>query len=402
MIVVIGGGAAGFFSAINAAENYPHCRVLLFEKSNKLLSKVRISGGGRCNVTHACFDNKLLVKNYPRGEKQLKGVFSRFAVKDTIAWFANRGVEFHEEEDGRMFPANNSSETIVNCLTQEAQKKKVDIYCSHELVRIEKRGAENFVLHFANGLQYVCEAVVVTVGGQTKVAKYDFIRLLGHSIKEPIPSLFTINLTKNPVTGLMGLVAQTARIKIAGTNHTCTGPLLITHWGFSGPAVLRLSAFAAEHFHYCNYQSGILINWINQHEEEVRQALLQYAQERPRALPGNYPLFNLPRRLWEFLLRKAEIMDEKPWAEISKKQLHKLISLLTADEYHMDGKTTFKEEFVTCGGVPLHEVDMRTMQSKICPGLFFAGEVLDIDGITGGFNFQAAWSTAWLAAKNLY
>ncbi len=398
-IAIVGGGAAGFFSAINIARKKPGYLVHIFEKTSKLLAKVRVSGGGRCNVTHACFDNNLLVKNYPRGEKELRNVFSRFTVTDTIRWFEDLGISLKTEDDGRMFPESNSSESIVNGLLQEARRLSISIHLQSPIRKIERNG-EQFLLHLADGL-FSCDALVICSGGHPAAEQYTFIAELGHQVKPPVPSLFTFNLPGHPVTRLMGVVAKEASIRLPGTSLSSTGPLLITHWGFSGPAVLKLSAYAAEQLHQKNYTCVVLINWVNLKEEAIRATLTDLQQTQQKSSIGQYPAFSLPRRLWEYLLDKIEIPSEKPWREISKKDLNKLVQLLFSDEYGMKGKTTFKEEFVSCGGVLLKEVNIKTMESKMCKGLYFAGEVLDIDGVTGGFNFQAAWSTAWMVSENI-
>jgi len=395
-LIVIGGGAAGFFAAINAAIHFPQASVQVFEKSGKLLSKVRISGGGRCNVTHHCFDNAELVKHYPRGEKELRQVFARFSVQDTIDWFAKRGVELKTEADGRMFPVSNSSETIIECLLREADRYKVQVRQQVEVLSIHQNDTGLVVT--TNTGTYTADAVICAAGGHAQGKHYQFIKDTGHAVAAPIPSLFTLNLPGDPVRELMGLSVKQATVRVQGTKHQYTGPVLITHWGLSGPAVLKLSAFAAADFFNLNYHAPVMLNWTGQYnEDEVRQELLD--QLSSKALVMNTALYGLPRRLWEFLVHKAGIPAQKTWAECGKKDLNKLAQLLTADVYQMQGKTTFKEEFVTCGGVSLKEIDFKTMQSRVLPGLYFCGEVLNIDGITGGFNFQNAWSTAWIASQ---
>lgn len=395
-VIVIGGGAAGFFAAINTTLHFPGASVAILEKSNKLLSKVRISGGGRCNVTHHCFENGELVKNYPRGEKELRQVFPRFAVQDTITWFGNRGVKLKVEADGRMFPQSNSSETIINCLMEEAHRLGIRISMQEEVLSLEKNsGLLN--VHTNKGL-YEADAVICCTGGHHQAKHYEFIKRAGHSIAEPIPSLFTINLPGSGIRELMGLSVKQATVKMTKARHSYTGPVLITHWGLSGPAVLKLSAFAAKDLFEQQYHTDIVVNWTGLLNEEEAKAQLSQSLSS-RALMLNTPQFELPRRLWDYLLAKAGIGAEKIWAELGKKQLNVLAQLLARDVYAMQGKTTFKEEFVTCGGVSLKEIDFKTMQSKVMPGLYFCGEVLNIDGITGGFNFQNAWSTAWIASQ---
>lgn len=400
LIAIIGGGASGFFAAINAALNFPGAKIIILEKSNKLLSKVKISGGGRCNVTHHCFENQELVKNYPRGHKELKQVFAQFSVQDTIAWFAQRGVKLKTEPDGRMFPESNSSETIVNCFLSEAQKHGIDINLNEEVLEIEPIIDGTIVLKVKTTQQtYLADAVICSIGGHHQEKNYAFLKQCGHTIDELIPSLFTLNLPQSNIKELMGLSVKTGTVKVNGTKHQYTGPVLITHWGLSGPAVLKLSAFAAQDFFKLNYQAGISVNWTGiYNEEEVKEELA--LQTASKALIVNTPLYEIPKRLWEYLVLRAEINPSKPWVELGKKQQHKLAQVLCNDVYAMQGKTTFKEEFVTAGGINLKEVNFKTMESKLLPHLFFCGEVLNIDGITGGFNFQNAWSTAWIAAKH--
>ncbi len=422
IIIVIGGGAAGFFSAINAAINFPEAKIIILEKSNKILSKVKISGGGRCNVTNHCFENNELIKNYPRGEKELRQVFSQFSVQDTIDWFLKRGVKLKVEQDGRMFPESNSSETIVNCFLSEAQKHNIDVNLEEEVLEINLGNAsssaclvgrqvvENFNLRFDSAQRdnvivkttkqtYIAYAVICSIGGHHQIKNYQFLKNCGHTIDDLIPSLFTLNLPQSNIKELMGLSVKNGTVKVNGTKHQYTGPVLITHWGLSGPAVLKLSAFAAYDFYKLNYEAGISVNWTGTlNEEQLKEELS--LQLGSKALIVNTPLFEIPKRLWEYLILRAEINLSKPWIELGKKQLNKLAQVLTNDAYDMKGKTTFKEEFVTAGGINLKEVNFKTMESKLVPHLFFCGEVLNIDGITGGFNFQNAWSTAWIAAKN--
>ncbi len=397
LIIIIGGGAAGFFAAINSAVNFPEAKIIILEKSNKILSKVKISGGGRCNVTHHCFENNELIKNYPRGEKELRQVFSQFSVQDAIDWFLQRGVKLKTEKDGRMFPESNNSETIINCFLQEAQKHGIAINLSEEVLAITKN---NETLTVKTTKQtYVADTVVCSIGGHHQEKNYAFLKQCGHTIDELIPSLFTLNLPQSNIKELMGLSVQKGTVKVNGTKHQYTGPVLITHWGLRGPAVLKLSAFAAQDFFKLNYHALISVNWTGIfNEEELKEELSQ--ELASKALIVNTPLFDIPKRLWEYLILKAEITLSKPWIELGKKQLNKLAQVLANDTYTMQGKTTFKEEFVTAGGINLKEVNFKTMESKLVPHLFFCGEVLNIDGITGGFNFQNAWSTAWIAAKN--
>jgi predicted Rossmann fold flavoprotein len=406
LIIVIGGGAAGFFSAINAAINFPEAKIIILEKSNKILAKVRVSGGGRCNVTHHCFENNELIKNYPRGEKELRQVFSQFSVQDTIDWFLKRNVKLKVEPDGRMFPESNTSETIINCFLQEAQKYNIAINLNEEVLslinghpELASGSHEKMITIKTTKQTYTADAIICSIGGHNQEKNYAFLKQCGHTIDELIPSLFTLNLPQSHIKELMGLSVKNGTVKVIGTKHQYTGPVLITHWGLSGPAVLKLSAFAAYDFFKLNYQAGISINWIGtSNEEELKKELS--LQLGSKAFIVNTPLFEIPKRLWEYLVLRSDIPLSKPWIELGKKQLNKLAQVLCNDVYDMHGKTTFKEEFVTSGGINLKEVNFKTMESKLVPHLFFCGEVLNIDGITGGFNFQNAWSTAWIAAKN--
>lgn len=401
-VYIIGGGAAGFFCAINLSERCPEYNITILEKTGKLLSKVLVSGGGRCNTTHFCFDNNQLVQNYPRGYKELKAIFSRFSVKDTIDWFEKRGVHLHAEADGRMFPSTNSSQTIIDCFMEECKMRKISIRMNTEVKEILSSDGtfKVKIKNSDNEMTLAADTVIVTAGGFPMKKGYDFLMKTGHTIVTPIPSLYTFNLPGNKIIALMGVSVPNTEIKISGTKFSYTGPLLITHWGFSGPAVLKLSAFAADYFNSNNYKASIIINWISRKQEDLREYLTNNIFSS-KSLPKNSNEFGLPRRLWDYLLEKAEIDANISWEEISKKKKNKIIELLCADVYEMHGKTTFKEEFVTCGGIALNEVDCKRMESKLHPGLFFAGEVLNIDGITGGFNFQAAWSTAWIVAQSI-
>jgi predicted Rossmann fold flavoprotein len=398
IIVVIGGGASGFFAAINTAVNFPEARIIILEKSNKILSKVKVSGGGRCNVTNHCFENGELIKNYPRGEKELRQVFSQFSVQDTIEWFLKRGVKLKVEQDGRMFPESNSSETIINCFLTEAQKYNIEVNLNEEVESI-KKNIEGLLQVKTVKQSYLANSVICSIGGHNQLKNYAFLKECGHTIDELIPSLFTLNLPQSHIKELMGLSVKNGTVKVIGTKHQYTGPVLITHWGLSGPAVLKLSAFAAYDFHKLNYQTNISVNWSGTlNEEELKQELSLNLGSK--AMLMNTPLFDIPKRLWEYLILRADISLSKTWIELGKKQLNKLVQVLYNDVYLMHGKTTFKEEFVTSGGINLKEVNFKTMESKLVPHLYFCGEVLNIDGITGGFNFQNAWSTAWIAAKN--
>ncbi|MEO8087894.1 MAG: NAD(P)/FAD-dependent oxidoreductase [Bacteroidota bacterium] len=401
-IAIIGGGAAGFFAAVNCAQMYPQHSITIFEKASKLLSKVRVSGGGRCNVTHACFDIHLLANNYPRGEKQLKSAFSRFMTNNTIDWFAERGVQLKAEADGRMFPVSDSSQTIIDCLMREADQHGVKIEMNADVLRLEKKENGKIELTFRYEERRLFDAVLIASGGNANEAGFDWLKETGHAIVSPVPSLFTFNMPKNPVTELMGVAVEWARIKILQTKYTNEGPLLITHWGMSGPAILKLSAQAARTLAEVKYNFKIQICWLkDKKEDEMRSWFQRIKKDAATKMINNTNEFGLPKRLWYFLLYKSGIEENTQWAQLSKEQLNKLLNNLLYDEYAVSGKTTFKEEFVTCGGVSLNDVDFKTMESKKMKGLYFAGEVLDIDAVTGGFNFQAAWSTGYIAALSM-
>lgn len=398
-LIVIGGGAAGFYGAIQAGELCPGLKILILEKTNKLLSKVRVSGGGRCNVTHDCRDPIKLSQHYPRGDKSLRPVFKNYDAAHTISWFASKGIQLKIEDDGRMFPVTDRSETIIECFLAQTQRLKIEIKTGEEVFKIRK--TDKFEIETRAGLTYRCMNILVATGGNPKPEAYSFIRDLGHVIKAPIPSLFTFNDSGKSFVDLMGIAVPNAEVRIVGTKLKQVGPLLITHWGFSGPAVIKLSAWAAEYLHSTGYDFHVLVSWIGSvKEEEVRNFLLGQKTKRPKQKIFTQPLLDLPQRLWTKLCVMAEIPDGKIWGELAHRNLNKLLEHLIKCPFHIKGKTTFKEEFVTCGGVDLQDVDLATMESKKMKGLFFAGEVLNVDGETGGFNFQAAWSTAFVAASS--
>ena len=406
-ITVIGGGAAGFFSAITCAKTYPQARVTLLEAGRQLLAKVRISGGGRCNVTHACFDPGVLVQNYPRGGKALRGAFSRFQPRDTVEWFADRGVQLKTEEDGRMFPITDDSATIVNCLIRAAEDAGVRIRTGDAVVSVKKlmgNGAEDgrgdiasmFEVELKSGESFKCDRILLATGSNPSGFKW--AKELGNTVELPVPSLFTFNISDSRIQDLAGVSVPNAKVKLPGAKLEQSGPLLITHWGLSGPGVLKLSAWGARFLHDRHYKTNVLINWLPQYNAEVlRQQLIGVKSQLSHRLIVSSCPFPMPRRLWERLTSSIGIDDQKRWADLSNKAIDKLLLELVQGEYQIAGKGAFKEEFVTCGGVNLKEVDFKTMESRRCPGLFFAGEILDIDGVTGGFNFQSAWTTAWLA-----
>jgi hypothetical protein len=412
-VVVIGGGAAGFFGAIACAEAYPHTQVILLEAGREPLSKVRISGGGRCNVTHACFDPAELAQYYPRGGKALRGAFSRFQAKDTVAWFESHGVQLKTEPDGRMFPVTDDSATIVDCLMKAAKVAGVEIGINTAVASVRtvttKGQEENSLLknHFEitlkSGEIATCDRLLLATGSNP--SGYKWAKDLGHKVEHPVPSLFTFNIDDPRLKDLAGVSVESVRVRlpIAGkANLEQTGPLLITHWGLSGPAILKLSAWGARVLHDCHYKTPLLINWLPQYNpENLRKMLLAVkSQLSHRAISTSCPV-PIPRRLWERLIASVGIGEEDRWAGLSNKILNQLIQELTQGSYMIKGKGVFKEEFVTCGGVNLKEVNFKTMESNRCSGLYFAGEILDIDGVTGGFNFQSAWTTAWLAGQTM-
>lgn len=399
-LIIIGGGAAGFFGGIQAAELKPGQKIIILEKTTKLLSKVRISGGGRCNVTHHCFEPTELSHHYPRGQKPLKSLFRKYQATDVVKWFEHKGVKLKAEEDGRMFPVTDDSETIIDCFLTEAQRHniKIEMNAGVEEIKILPDG---FELNCGTK-KFLGKKVLVALGGHPNINAYAFIKELGHTIVPLIPSLFTFNDSQKEFKDLMGVSVPNGVVKIAGTKFSQEGPILITHWGLSGPAVIKLSAWAAEHFHQNKYEATVLISWIKETQEEVvRKFLSDYKTTNKKRKIYSHPLYQLPQRLWVKLCELAEINDDKIWDELSNKNLNKLLELLIRCPFNIKGKTTFKEEFVTCGGVDLGEVDMETLESKKIKNLYFAGEVLNMDGETGGFNFQAAWTTAYVAATSI-
>lgn len=397
-IIIIGGGAAGFFAAIRAAECNPDAQVIILEKSKDVLGKVKVSGGGRCNLTHACFVPRELSKFYPRGEKELMGPFNRFACGDTIEWFEKRGVKTKIEADGRMFPVSDDSQTVVDCLWAAARKAGVNLYTNTALKALHAPSASNpnWIIETA---QQKLFAQQVMIASGSSPSMWAILAQLGHTIIEPVPSLFTFNIKDPRLTDLLGISVPLAEVKVEGSKLSSTGPLLITHWGMSGPAILKLSAWGARELAAMQYKFAIRINWILAKLEDTRQDLEALKQEDGRKTVSANTQFGLPIRLWKRLVAAAEIRDDKRWADLSKKEIQTLAEELTQGRFQVNGKSTFKEEFVTAGGVDLKEVDFKTFGSKLFPGLFFAGEVLNIDAITGGFNFQAAWTGGWIAGE---
>jgi predicted Rossmann fold flavoprotein len=398
-LLVIGGGAAGFFCAVNAARLNRQLVVIIVEKSNKLLSKVKVSGGGRCNVTHACYSISEMAKRYPRGHNFVKKTFHQFFTTHTINWFKERGVDIKEESDGRMFPVTNSSQTIIDCLLQEAGKYGVEIIMQTEVQQVIKT-SQGFTLSMNNNRQLQADYVCIASGGYPKASMFAWLLKTGHSIAPPVPSLFTFNMPGNNITQLMGVAVTGATIKIINTRYQQSGPVLITHWGLSGPAVLKLSAYAAIELAACNWRFLVMINWLPAYNENsLKQYFQQYRFNKAAQKIINKNPFQLPQRLWHYLLQQSDINDELRWADLPAKEQNKLIKNICAMEFAVNGKTTFKEEFVTAGGIKLNEIDSSTMMSNIQPQLYFAGEIMDVDGVTGGFNFQHAWTSGYIAAK---
>jgi predicted Rossmann fold flavoprotein len=420
-IVVVGGGAAGFFCAIQVAELHPHWEIIILEKTNKLLSKVKVSGGGRCNVTHACPDVVLLLKKYPRGDRFLKKSFYQFATKNTIEWFAKNGVTLHTEKDGRMFPTTNSSDTIIDCFFRKVHQYKIQVLTQHEVVDVvhnnnkaniadEKTITANkkqkaFTIQLQGREAMQADAICLATGGMLKSDpsnKLKWVTNFGHTIIEPVPSLFTFNTVDKKITTLMGVAVDKASIQWKGNKNIETGPLLITHWGISGPSAIKLSAWCARDMAASNYEGAIVINWTPSfNESTLKMEWINFRMDFGKREMGSKNPFDLPQRLWHFLLQEAGIVSNTKWADLKSANQHTLIQLLTRTTLDIKGKTTYKEEFVTCGGVDLKDIDAQTMESKLVPGLHFAGEMMDVDGITGGFNFQHAWTSGWLAALHM-
>ena len=400
-LIVIGGGAAGFFCAVNAARLNRELEVIILEKSSKLLSKVKVSGGGRCNVTHSCFSIAEMVKKYPRGESFLKKAFHHFFTTDTINWFKERGVTLKTETDGRMFPDTDTSQTIIDCLIKEVNKYGVQIRVNAEIKEMIPATGQ-WMLVVTNGEKLVADFVCIASGGYPKTVQFEWLKRIGHTIEEPVPSLFTFNMPGNDITSLMGVVAKNVSVKIAGSKLSSQGPLLITHWGMSGPAILKLSAWGARELQQKNWHFAIIVNWFPElNENTLREKIQQLRFEIASQKIANRNPFELPQRLWEYLLQQSGIHENMRWADLPAKEQNKLIKNICAQEFEVKGKTTFKEEFVTAGGIMLNEIDHNTMESKMAPNLYFAGEVLNVDGITGGFNFQNAWTTGFIAAKSI-
>jgi predicted Rossmann fold flavoprotein len=395
-IIIVGGGAAGFFTAINIAEKNPKLKVAILERGAEVLQKVRISGGGRCNVTHACFEPNELVKFYPRGEKELRGPFHQFCSGDTIEWFEKHGVELKIEADGRMFPVSNSSQTIIDCFLKATQKLGIAVLTGQSVQSIFKKDALWKVE--TQSENYLAEKLILATGSNPKV--WEMLQNFGHAVVSPVPSLFTFNIKDSRIKELPGVAAQVT-VKVKDTKLTSTGPLLITHWGMSGPAILKLSAWGARILHDKNYQYTIFINWLNDADTaDVEKKLKELKQEHAKKSVSKKSPFELTNRLWESLVLASGIESETKWADLSKIQLQNLANQLTNGTFQVNGKSTFKEEFVTAGGIDLKEINFKTMESKLHENLYFAGEIVNIDAITGGFNFQNAWTSGFIVASN--
>jgi len=394
-VLIVGGGAAGFFTAINVAENNSKLKIAILERGKEVLTKVKISGGGRCNVTHACFVPNELVKFYPRGEKELKGPFHQFCSGDTIEWFEKHGVELKIEDDGRMFPVSDSSQTIIDCFVSATKKLGIEVLTGQSVQSIFK--GDGYWKVETNQQSYKCGKLVMTTGSNPKI--WELMQTLGHSVVQPVPSLFTFNIKDARIKNLMG-VSALASVKVKDSKLKASGPLLITHWGMSGPGILRLSAWGARELAAKNYHFTLQVNWLHEMDfESAMETLKELKEEHAKKLVLKFCPFEFPKRLWESLLMASGIAVETKWADVSKKQLSDLTNQLTNGQFQVNGKSTFKEEFVTAGGIDLKEINFKTMESKVHENLYFAGEILNIDAITGGFNFQNAWTGGFLVAK---
>ncbi|MBK8485753.1 MAG: NAD(P)/FAD-dependent oxidoreductase [Saprospiraceae bacterium] len=398
-VIILGGGAAGFFSAINLAELKPGLRILILEAAKDTLNKVRISGGGRCNVTHACFDPEVLVNYYPRGFKELLGPFYFFGPTQCIEWFEKYGVALKTEADGRMFPVSNTSLTILECFYKLIYKHQIEVRCSTRVTNFYFDLYSNRWIVSANTQQLNCSKLIVTTGSDARC--WELLKNLGHDIIAPVPSLFTFNVVDKKIKELMGVSFSNVKLQIVGTNLESTGPMLITHWGFSGPAILKLSAWGARLLAEKKYTFEMIINWLNFSEEDIKSCILDYKNNKPKKKIVSQSIMQLPIRLWQYLMERAGISVDLIWNQISGNQIKDLIKVLSSSIFSIQGKSTFKEEFVTAGGVDLKNINFKTFESKKCAGLYLAGEVLNIDAVTGGFNFQSAWTGAYMIADQI-
>ncbi len=399
-IVVIGGGAAGFFAAINIAEKLPEAEITILERTDKLLSKVKISGGGRCNVTNVISDPAELAKYYPRGNRFLKKAFYNFSSNDVINWFEKRNVKLKVEHDGRVFPATDNSQTIIDCFLNSAEKVNIKIQKNVKINKIAPPIDQSSVWKIITS-DGILEADKFIIASGSNQQMWNLLENIGHNIISPVPSLFTFNIKDERLKELAGISVKNVKVLIDNSSLSCEGDLLITHWGLSGPAILKLSAWGARDLFEKNYNFKIILNWINLNPEQTKEQLLNFKKVYTNKNVASNPQFNLPLRLWERIIISAGSSKDLKWNDLSKKLIQKMADELSSAKFEVTGKSTFKDEFVTCGGIDLNEVDVKTMQSKIHKGLFFAGEVLDVDAVTGGFNFQSAWTTAWIAANSI-
>lgn len=398
-VAIVGGGAAGFFTAINLKENRPDLKVVIYEKSKQVLSKVKVSGGGRCNVTHACFIPKDLTKNYPRGKKELLGPFHTFMTGDTMEWFESRGVPMKIEGDGRIFPESNSSQTIIDCFQKLCSSLDIPVKTGVGISSFVKDDSEVWKLQTKNEV-IICKYFVLTPGASKSLWKE--VEKLGHTVVDPIPSLFTFNIADARIADIPGLSVSKARCSIEGEKFKTKGPILVTHWGLSGPAILKLSAESARALHLKEYRFKLFVNWMNMDQDEVLELIEDCRADRAKSIVIQRSIDpHIPRRLWEKLVVKSGISPKLKWGDLSKKQINLLLNELCASAFEVNGKSTFKEEFVTCGGVSLREINFKTYESKLHENLFMAGEFIDVDAVTGGFNFQNAWTGGFLISQSI-
>jgi predicted Rossmann fold flavoprotein len=397
-VIIVGGGAAGVFAALAAKESQPNARVLILERSSRLLAKVRLSGGGRCNVTNSCFSPSAFVQNYPRGSKELRGPLHRFGAKETVEWFESRGVRLKTEADGRMFPTTNSSETIIACLESELAAKGVEI-SFNTTIRSITRTNWIFQISVEGSPTLTARSVILATGSDP--AGYDMARALGHTLISPLPALFAFSASSSPLSHVRGISVDPVNVSLVGTRLSQRGPILLTHFGFSGPAILKLSSWSARYLHDRGYKAELSINWLpDETEESVFQHMIEWKASSPNSCLSGHPLFALPKSLWRAIIGEENHYSHQPASTIPHRHLREVAQKLHDGRYQIDGASPHREEFVTCGGVSLKEVDWKTMESTLCPGLFLAGEILDVDGLTGGFNLQNAWTTGWIAGSS--
>ncbi len=401
-IAVVGGGAAGFFAAIAAKQTNPEAHVTIFERGQKVLAKVLITGGGRCNLTNSFAQIMDLKQAYPRGDKMMKRLFNVFSHKDTWQWFEQRGVKLVKQDDECVFPISQSAQSVVDALTHEAHKLGVEVRTGYAVEAVKQMENGDLQLLFKVQKPVTVQRAAITTGGSPQANALQYLANLGHNIVQPVPSLFTFNIADAAFKALMGTVVEGATVSLVGTKHKATGPLLVTHWGASGPAILKLSSYGARYVHDCDYQFPIAVNWIGlTNSALVAEHLQGIVDSNPRKFLTSVHPFGLPTRMWQYILQKTAFGADKRWDELGKKGLNKLVEALTNDQYKVTGKGAFRDEFVTCGGVSLSDINLNTMESKVCKNLYFAGEVLDVDAITGGFNLQAAWTTGFVAGKSM-